>query len=143
MKKYEKGDKVWYIFGDLLIQCTISDTRKDSPKAWTHYYLDEPVGHAVYAEDFYASFKDAKRDFRAATRNTKKYFVEEKVPYRGMKLPTWRRTAARFILSTHLPGKKWGKRGLVAQSKIKKFLSSYSSKKKNVEWFSGKELFKL
>ncbi len=79
-KEYKKGDKVWYIHGDLLIHCTIRDIedcfRKKHPDARLFYWLDEPVGHAVGADELYDTFESAKKDFKEATTNPREFFLE-------------------------------------------------------------------
>jgi hypothetical protein len=144
-KEYKVGDKVWYHKGTLLVLCTIVGVddafRKKYPKAVLYYWLDEPIGHHVDAEELYSDFKEAKKDLKMFVKNTREAFEELGRPFREDSLPLARKQSARFILSTHLKGKKWGKRELVVRKKMEEFLKSYPPKKKGVEWFSGKEMF--
>lgn len=145
-KEYKVGDKVWYHKGTLLVLCTIVEVNDEfrkqyGPKAVLYYWLDEPIGHAVDAEELYSDFKEAKKALKEFVKNTKEFYDEEGLPFREHSLPLDRKHSARFILSTHQKGKKWGQRDLVTKTRCERFLKAYPPKKKGVEWFSGKEMF--
>ena len=148
-KEYAVGDKVWLVEGDLLIHCSVIEVddsfRKKDAAAYLFYWLDEPIGHAIGADEMYDTFDQAKEVFEECVKNTKAFYEEEGVEYKGTSLEQSRNRTARFILATYLEGDQYGKKDLVKDQAVKDMLeeSAYPGKEKGKEWFSGKEYFNL
>jgi hypothetical protein len=56
MKQYKTGDKMWYIPGYrenqlIAILCTIKEVDAISTDEYALYWLDEPIGHAVFGDE--------------------------------------------------------------------------------------------
>lgn len=84
-----------------------------------YYNIDEPTGHAVAEhEEIFSSVEEAIEYNANISKAGAEHALED-----------FRYKAAKFILSTHLPDKDYGKQELVNDEQIKKFLSKLPNKK--------------
>lgn len=93
---FKVGDIVWYVPRGypIAIECTITEVddefRKQDPKAYLFYWIDEVVGNALADDEFCLTKEEALE------------FIKKEYPdLQPITLEDYRKKRATFIVSTH------------------------------------------
>lgn len=138
--EFKVGDSVWYVAGYrgdalLAILCKIQEVddyfRKKHPEAILFYWLDEPIGHSLAADEFFLTREEAELDIQD---RAKMEDLEGMDPLdENAELDKFRESSLRFILST------WNK-GKDTEESVKEMLNSYPRKERGKQWFNLADL---
>jgi hypothetical protein len=130
-KKHKVGDQAWFVPGFkgaalIAVRVTISEVddhwkRKDPDGGLLFYWLDEPVGASLAADDLLD--EDAAKQELLARYADWVHYREDGEEYVAGDLPKWREQKMGFIVGTWPAGAHPG-------------LKEYSDKKGGVDWFN-------
>lgn len=135
-KEYKTGDTVWYLAGFVAVRCTILEVedcfRRKHPDAYLFYWLDEPVGHAVGADDLYDTREAAEAALREAIAESPHEASEPET------LGDCRRDRNEFVKSTHLDAATTDdQRRAVEEDWAAR---RYPDKQRGTDWFTPRDL---
>lgn len=137
-KEYKKGDVVWYLSAFVAVRCTIVEVqdefRKKHPMGVIYYWLDEPVGHAVDAEELY----DTREEAEVALRE---WIME--IPHSAAdvySLDDERRRVGRFLKKTHAISGLSPERIRAEDAAVDEWLKTLPPKERGTDWFCPRDL---
>lgn len=117
------GQEVWFIIKYMAVKCKIKEISFSGPKGWQYfyenseelkaerkaakamgalqfYYIDEPIGHGLYSNEFYRTAQDAKNYLIELNKQDKTWLEK----YKGKSkenLFNYRKNTVRWLLSLH------------------------------------------
>lgn len=139
-KEYKKGDVVWLAENNFVVKCVITEVddhfRKQHPDAHIFYWVDEPIGHGMTADEFFDTFEEAAEVCVENHENEQDSIKRYNLNPECIKdtLDKFRNGAGRFILSTHLDGDNYGKKELITDEQVKEFVKGYPPKEEGKDW---------
>jgi hypothetical protein len=106
LPELNKGDDAWAVYRGIAIKCKVLDVEdhwaKKHPDGIYFYWLDEPIGHSLPADELFLNREDAKKELLRLWDDEDPFDTdEEKEDHLNASLDLWREIGTDFIIKSH------------------------------------------